>query len=155
MTSRPSSPRPSSSRMRASASARSLAGAVSTTSATGWSAPATSAAYCAWRSVTPGSMSSYRLCMMPSRPILGLPTGRPAGSALAVDVLVAVMQCLDAFRVEWDDVAERACEVDGPSHVLAHHRRFDGVACGGADREHTMRPHQDRGGVMALQCLDD
>src|SRR4051812_911750 len=100
-------------------------------------------------------MSSYRLCMMPSRPILGLPTGRPAGSALAVDVLVAVMQCLDAFRVEWSDVAERTCEVDGPSHVLAHHGGLDGVSGGGADREHAVRAHEHCGGVVALQRLHD
>src|SRR5262245_41308515 len=100
-------------------------------------------------------MSSYRLCMMPSRPIRGLPTGRAAASALAVDVLVAVMQCLDAFRVEWDDVAERAREMDGPSHVLAHHRGLDGVSGGGADREYAVGAHEDRGRVVALERLHD
>src|SRR3954471_20179016 len=93
--------------------------------------------------------------MMPSRPILGLPTGRAAASALAVDVLVAVMQCLDAFRVEWYDVAERAREVNGPSHVLAHHRGLDGVSGGGADREHAVRAHEHRARVVALQGLHD
>src|ERR1700752_1247482 len=93
--------------------------------------------------------------MIPSRAILGLPTGRAAASALAVDVLVAVMQCLDAFRVEWYDVAERACEVDGPGHVLAHHRGLDRVSGGRADREHAMCAHQDRGRVMALERLHD
>src|SRR3954464_6138378 len=93
--------------------------------------------------------------MMPSRPILGLPTESAAASALAVDVLVAVMQCLDAFRVEWYDVAERACEVDGPSHVLAHHRRLDRGAGGGADREHAVRAHEHRGRRVAFERLDD
>src|SRR4051812_30209046 len=100
-------------------------------------------------------MSSYRLCMIPSRPILGLSTGRAAASALAVDVLVAVMECLDAFRVERCDVAERACEVNGPSHVLAHHRGLDGVPGGGADGEHAVRAHEDSGRVVALQRLHD
>src|SRR3954467_8081936 len=92
--------------------------------------------------------------MIPSRPILGL-AGGAAVSALAVDVLVAVMQCLDAFRVEWDDVAERTGEVDGARDVLAHHCRLDRVARGRADREDAVRAHQDGRRAMLLERLGD
>src|SRR3954467_9677665 len=92
---------------------------------------------------------------MPGKPILGPSSGRGGPPALGGDVLIAVMQCLDAFRVEWYDVAERTCEVDGPSHVLAHHGGLDGVSGGGADREHAVRAHEHCGGMVALQRLHD
>src|SRR6201989_2668841 len=102
----------------------------------------------------PGTMSSYRLCMIPSSPIRGR-AGVTPESALAVDVLVAVMAGLDVVGVERRDVAEHAREVHRAGDVLAHHGRLDGVAWPGPHGEHAVGAHQHGGGTMVLQRLDD
>src|SRR4051812_32330309 len=93
--------------------------------------------------------------MMPSRPMRGRARPLPgaSASALAVDVLVAVMERVDLLLGQWDRLPERAREVDGAGDVLAHDRRLDRVARGGADREHAVAAHEHRRRAMAGERL--
>src|SRR5215211_7185370 len=104
----------------------------------------------------PGSISSYSSCMTPSRPIRGRSGACPAAaSALAVDVLVAVIERVDLLWFERDGVSERAREVHGAGDVLAHHGGLDRLARRGADGEDAVRAHQHRRGAMRGERLDD
>src|SRR4051812_25440470 len=92
--------------------------------------------------------------MIPSSPIRGRAAVTPA-SALAVDVLVAVMEGLDVVGVERHDVSQDAREMYRARDVLAHDGRLDGVAGGPADREHPVRAHEDGARVVAGERLHD
>src|SRR3954451_13655091 len=168
-TSRPSRLRAERSAIARSASARSLTGGATSTSATPLSAAATSPAYAAWRSAMPGSMSSYRLCITPSRPMRGraCPASAGAGSTrgcvctipssltLSVDVLVALPERVDVVGLDRVHGSERAGEVHGARDVLAHHRRLDRLARARADREDPVRAHQHGRRAVARERLDD
>src|SRR5919202_1805228 len=98
--------------------------------------------------------------MIPSRPIRGFDrTSRASSmtsvSTLAIDVLVAVVEGIDALGLEGLDVAQRAGEVDGARGVLAHHRGLHRVAGVAADREHAVAAHQHGLRAMLGKRLDD
>src|SRR4051794_31514997 len=159
-TSSPSRSRPSRSRTASSASTRSLTGAATSTAATLPSVSASSAAYAAWRSPMPGSMSSYRLCMIPSRPIRGRVPMASAlrgltRSALAIDVLVAVEEGVDVGGLEDLHRAERVGEMHCPRDVLAHHRGLHRVPRRRADREDAVAAHEHGGRAARAERLDD
>src|SRR5215470_1472485 len=116
---------------------------------------ASSAAYPSWRRAMPGIMSSYRSCMIPKIPIRGLRSlitaslrvghsrvRSPAGSALAVLVLVSPVQGVDLVGRQRGDLTPHAGQMDRAGRVLAHHRRLDRVARGGAHGEHPMAAQQ-------------
>ena len=65
-------------------------------------------------------------------------------SALAVDGLVAVEECIDVLSIERERVAESPCKVHGARHVLAHDSCFDGIARRGAEGEDSMVAHEHR-----------
>src|SRR6478672_395852 len=100
----------------------------------------------------PGSIASYKLCMTPSTPIRG--RADPV-SALAVNGLVAVEECIDVLSVERKRIAESPGEVHSASDVFAHDGRLDGVARRRADREDSVVAHEDGGGAVVRERLDD
>src|SRR5690242_21739213 len=98
--------------------------------------------------------------MIPSRPIRGrvctsLSSSSAWVSALAIDVLVAVVERVDVHWLERLDRPERAREVHRARDVFAHHRALDGVARALAEREHAMAAHQHRAGAVLADRLDD
>src|ERR1700748_3599493 len=90
--------------------------------------------------------------MIPSSPIRGR---EGTASALAIDVLVAVVERIDVLLLERDGLAERPREVHDPGGVLAHHRRLDRLAGPGAEREHAVAAHQDRSRAVRRERLHD
>src|SRR5262249_49190753 len=68
-----------------------------------------------------------------------------AASALAVDGLVAVEECIDVLSGERFGFSEGQREVHGAGDVLAHHGRLDRLARRGADREDAVVQHQHGG----------
>src|SRR3954466_8742859 len=94
--------------------------------------------------------------MMPSRPMCGRAWATSAaGSALSVEVLVAVIERVDLLLGERDGRAEGACQVDRAGRVLAHDGGLDGRARGRADGEDAVAAHQHGGRAMGGQRLDD
>src|SRR3954451_21416273 len=98
--------------------------------------------------------------MIPSRPIRGracttLPCSSAWVSALAIDVLVAVVQRIHRAGLERHDGPERAREVHRARDVLAHHRALDGLARALADREPAVVAHQHCARAMLADRLDD
>src|ERR1700733_15564812 len=101
---------------------------------------ANSAAYPACRSAMPGIMSSYRSCMIPNMPILGLPEvmillngghlDAELFSSLAIVVGIAVMQGVNLIAGQRLRLTEGPGQVHGPSRVLAHNRRLHRLARG-------------------------
>src|SRR5215218_1719120 len=88
--------------------------------------------------------------MIPSSPIRGL-----VSSALSIDALVAGVEGVDALRLERLDRTHRAGEMDDPRGVLAHHGGLDRLARAGADSEHAVVAHEDGGGALRGDCVDD
>src|SRR5438093_3621486 len=98
--------------------------------------------------------------MIPSRPIRGLACTRAGASttcdsALAIDVLVAVVEGVDAVGLQRRDGAERAGEVDDARGVLAHHRGLDRVARPLAESEDAVAAHQDGARAVRGERVDD
>src|SRR4051812_27951276 len=98
--------------------------------------------------------------MMPSRPIRGrVRTSRPSWvawvSALAIDVLVAVVERVDAVGVQLLDRPERSGQVHGLRRVLAHHGALDRLARALAEREDPVGAHQHRARTVAPDRVDD
>src|ERR1700741_4402941 len=135
-------------------SPRSRAGGATTTSTSPAKGSASSAAYAAGPSVIPGSISSYSACMIPSRPIRGRPSATEPGSALAVDVLVAVMEPLHVVVADARHLSQAAGEVDRARDVLAHHGSLERLPRAGPYGEDAVAAHQHRGGPRAGQRLD-
>src|SRR3954447_21180138 len=96
----------------------------------------------------PGSIASYSSCMTPSSPMRGL-------SALAIDVLVAVVEGIDGLLLERLDGPERARQVDDPRGLLAHDGGLERLARAAAQREHAVGAHEHGGRAVAGKRLDD
>src|SRR5919202_7150610 len=97
--------------------------------------------------------------MMPSSPIRGrVRSSRPFSAALvsvlAIDVLVAVIERVDALGVELLDRPERAGQVHGLRGLLAHHRALERRAWPVADGEHAVAAHEHRAGAVRADRLD-
>src|SRR4051794_20779978 len=93
--------------------------------------------------------------MMPSTPMRGRSGRGWVPSALSVDVLVAVVECIDVLSGERDGIAEQPREVHGARNVLAHHRRLDRVAGAGAEGEHAVAAQQHGRRAVVGERLDD
>src|SRR5215208_4724573 len=90
--------------------------------------------------------------MIPSTPIRGRAT---VDSALAVDVLVTVIEGVDLVSGEWDGLAVDPCEMHGACDVLAHDRGLDGVAGTATDGEDSVAAHQHGRRAVGAERLDD
>src|SRR5690349_8242691 len=90
--------------------------------------------------------------MIPSTPTRGRVATR---SALAVNVLVAVIERVDFLSSERDGRAEGPCEMHGACDVLAHDRGFDGVARTATDREDSVAAHEHGRRAVVLERVDD
>src|SRR4051812_29198468 len=90
--------------------------------------------------------------MIPRTPTRGL---RLTRSALAVDVVVAVIEGVDVLSRQGDGRAEGPCEMHGACDVLAHDRGLEGVAGTATEREDSVAAHQHGGRAVVLQRLDD
>src|SRR5919108_4718528 len=99
--------------------------------------------------------------MIPNSPIRGLVRGTPSpsslvrGSVLAIDVVVAVVEGVDARVLERLDGSHQAGEMHDPRRVLARDRRLDRLARPRAQREDAVAAHQNRGRAMGADRLDD
>src|SRR5216684_5700153 len=157
-TSTPSRSAFSNSRMARSASSRYLMALLGVNSATSDRCAASSAAYPSCRCAIPGTMSSYRSCMIPRMPMRGLrPTGAVMSSVLllqstlAVIVLVARVQRVHLLGGQRRQLAESEGQMDGTRHVFAHHGGLHRLAGGTADGEHAVAAHQHGGGAVPGQ----
>src|SRR5436190_22719097 len=100
---------------------------------------------------------------MPAPPRWSLPrwTGprvscsSPCVSALSVDVLVPVVEGVDALLGNRNELAALARDVYRPGDVLAEDRGLDGILRGDADRERAVVAHQHGARPVAAQGLDD
>src|SRR5919106_3513374 len=76
-------------------------------------------------------------------------------SVLAIDLLVAVVEGVDAVRVERLERTHGPRDVDHARRVLAHDGGLDRLPRTLAEREHAVRAHQDGPRAPAGERLDD